>query len=67
MSAIFNKGDKVIYKVGFLAHPSIIIEQLDKKVTIAIAPNGNKTNDTADYDKWPTLQAPINKIKHYTW
>ncbi|MFM7088315.1 MAG: hypothetical protein ACKOW9_02165 [Candidatus Paceibacterota bacterium] len=67
MQKNFSPGDKVLYKTGFLAYPSVFVSVKDNKATLALAPQGNLTESTTDYKSWETVQAPVNKIKHYSW
>ena len=63
----FSLGEKVLLKNRLLAYPGIVVDVDGALVTIAIAPDGNKSDLGSNTDLWEKEIVDFRKLKRYEW
>jgi hypothetical protein len=63
----FSLGEKVLLKSRLLAYPGVVVGVDYETVTVAIAPEGNKSDFNGNLDLWVREVVDFRKLKRYEW
>jgi hypothetical protein len=64
---VFTPGEAVLVRSGFVPQQAIVEAQNGTNVTVAYAPDGNRTVERSQRDGWERGVVDAGKLRRYEW
>lgn len=67
MTQVYAAGEKVLVRGRFLAEPAVVVSAEGERVTVAVAPDSNRTTDISAYADWDRRTVDARVLRRYEW